>query len=159
MKWTEYLGIFCVPMARFIHENNLKIFSLYSMRRCVHQLSHPIGYMINNSMFFTTSIFVTTILTHKVRVVMIICLKCIDLWGLGMCNHILFYRCSSAAERLNTSFVTFLLVPQGTGPFYEWLSPYKRKVVGSKPTAGIVKLDAINAAYLVSFHISFHISF
>ena len=30
------------------------------MRRCVHQLSHPIGYMINISMFFTTSIFVAT---------------------------------------------------------------------------------------------------
>ena len=38
-EWTEYLGIFCVPTARFFREKNLKIFSLYSMRRCVHQLS------------------------------------------------------------------------------------------------------------------------
>ena len=64
------------------------------------------------------------------------------------------YRCSSAAERLKTSFAIFLTL---TSPFCEWLSPYKRKVTGSKPVAGnifnlpvlqkrVVKLDAINAA-------------
>ena len=59
------------------------------------------------------------------------------------------YRCSSAAERLKTSFAIFLTL---TSPFCEWLSPYKRKVTGSKPVAGnifnlpilqkrVVKLD------------------
>ena len=47
------------------------------------------------------------------------------------------YRCSSEAERLKTSFAIFLTL---TSPFCEWLSPYKRKVTGSKPVAGNISI-------------------
>ena len=52
-------------------------------------------------------------------------------------NHPKHYRCSSAAERLKTSFAILLTF---TSPFCEWLSPYKREVTGSKPVAGNIPI-------------------
>jgi hypothetical protein len=51
------------PTARFFHEKNLKIFSPYTMRRCVHQLSHLFRIYDKHFYVIHTSIFVTNLLT------------------------------------------------------------------------------------------------
>ena len=57
-------------------------------------------------------------------------------------------RYSSAAERLNTPYVyhhDFIEVRLD-----EWLSPYKRKVTGSKPVAGIIHFTPLQKRVVIA---------